>query len=253
MLYGTLVGLNFQANGESMKTFITAIITVLTMMGSVGAAINQQCPHHTAFGAPTYQARAGDQELCKINYAVVHSCQFKNPVAVMEHITTADITGPAKRRDNFREDVAVSPQCRSRLTDYAGQPYDRGHMSAAAGNTQTVEIMSESFFLSNMVPQVPNNNRGIWRILEMQIRDQVSRTGQDLYVVSGAIFATGHQVIGNGVAVPTHLYKVIINRQSGNVTAYLMPNAPLPVADLPNYRTSLQAVEQATGMKFPVK
>lgn len=236
-----------------VQKLLSTLVVVLTMMGSAWAAINDQCSHHTAFGAPVYQARAGDQELCKINYAVVHSCQFKNPVAVMEHITTADISGPAKRRDDFREDSAVAPQCRSRLSDYAGQPYDRGHMSAAAGNTQTPQIMSESFFLSNMVPQVPNNNRGIWRILEMQIRDQVARTGQDLHVVSGAIFAPGYQVIGNGVAVPTHLYKVIINRQSGNVTAYLMPNAAIPVADLPNYRTSLQAVEQATGMRFPIK
>ena len=236
-----------------MKKITSILFLVFSMMGSAWAAINQQCPHHTAFGAPVYQARAGDQEICKLNYAVVHSCQFKNPVAVMEHITTADISGPAKRRDDFREDPAVTPECRSRLPDYAGNPYDRGHMSAAAGNTQTPEIMSESFFLSNMVPQVPNNNRGIWRILEMQIRDQVARTGQDLYVVSGAIFAPGHTKIGNGVAVPTHLYKVIINRQSGNVTAYLMPNAAIPVSDLPNYRTSLQAVEQATGMRFPVK
>lgn len=126
-------------------------------------------------------------------------------------------------------------------------------MSAAAGNTQTAEIMSESFFLSNMVPQVPNNNRGIWRILEMQIRDQVKVTGQSLHVISGAIFAPGHATIGQGVGVPTHLYKIIINRQTGNATAYLMPNAALPVADLPRYRTTVQAVEQVTGMRFPVQ
>jgi len=126
-------------------------------------------------------------------------------------------------------------------------------MSAAAGNTQNDAVMSESFFLSNMVPQVPNNNRGIWRILEMQIRDQVKATGQSLYVISGAIFAPGHATIGQGVGVPTHLFKVIINKNSGNATAYLMPNAALPVADLPRYRTTVQAVEQATGMRFPVR
>jgi len=236
-----------------MKTILATVITIFVMMGSALAAINQQCPQFTAYGAPAHQNRPGDQELCKTNYAVIHSCQFKNPIAVMEHITTAAISGPAKRKDDFREDPAVTPQCRSRLPDYAGQPYDRGHMSAAAGNTQNDQVMSESFFLSNMVPQVPNNNRGIWRILEMQIRDQVAQTGQSLHVISGAIFAQGYTTIGNGVAVPTHLYKVIINRQTGNATAYLMPNAPLPVADLPRYRTTVQAVEQATGLRFPTR
>jgi len=222
-------------------------------MGSVWANINQQCPQHTAYGAPTFQAQAGDQELCKTNYAVIHSCSKKNPVAVMEHITIQAISGPASRKDDFRADPAVHQQCRSQLQDYAGQPYDRGHMSAAAGNTQNDAVMSESFFLSNMVPQVPNNNRGIWRILEMQIRDQVKATGQSLYVISGAIFAPGHATIGQGVGVPTHLFKVIINKNSGNATAYLMPNAALPVADLPRYRTTVQAAEQATGMRFPVR
>lgn len=236
-----------------IKKIASTALLILAMMGSALAAISQQCPQHTAYGAPVFQAQVGDQELCKTNYAVIHSCSKKNPIAVMEHITPQAISGPAQRRDDFREDPAVHPQCRSRLADYAGQPYDRGHMSAAAGNTQNDVIMSESFFLSNMVPQVPNNNRGIWRILEMQIRNQVAQTGQSLHVVSGAIFAPGHAVIGDGVGVPTHLYKVIINRTTGNVTAYLMPNAPLPVADLPRYRTTVQAVEQATGMRFSTR
>ena len=236
-----------------MKKIIFVVALWAGMLGSALAAINQQCPQHTAYGAPVHQNRPGDQELCKTNYAVIHSCQFKNPIAVMEHITPAAISGPAQRRDDFREDPAVSAQCRSRLQDYAGNPYDRGHMSAAAGNTQNDQIMSESFFLSNMVPQVPNNNRGIWRILEMQIRDQVVQSGQSLHVISGAIFAQGHITIGAGVAVPTHLYKVIINRQTGDITAYLLPNSALPVADLPKYKTTLQSVEQATGMRFPVK
>lgn len=236
-----------------MKKTLAIITLWAVMLGSALAAINQQCPQHTAHGAPVFAAQPGDQELCKTNYAVIHSCSMKNPVAVMEHITPQAISGSAKRQDDFREDPAVSAQCRSRLQDYAGQSYDRGHMSAAGNNTQTAQIMSESFFLSNMVPQVPNNNRGIWRILEMQIRDQVSNTGQGLYVISGAIFDQGHKTIGNGVAVPTRLYKVIINKQTGDVTAYLMPNGPLPVADLPKYRTTLQDVEQATGMRFPVR
>ena len=236
-----------------MKKISSILFLWAVMTASALAAINQQCLQHTAYGAPQHQNRPGDQELCKTNYAVIHSCQFKNPIAVMEHITPQAIGGPAQRRDDFREDPAVTPQCRSRLQDYAGQPYDRGHMSAAAGNTQNNAIMSESFFLSNMVPQVPNNNRGIWRILEMQIRDQVAQSGQSLHVVSGAIFAPGHATIGAGVGVPTHLYKVIINKQTGTVTAYLMPNAALPVADLPKYRTTVQAVEQATGMRFPTR
>jgi endonuclease G len=233
-----------------MKKLLLAILFIPV---SVWAQINQQCPQFTSHGAPQYQAQPGDQELCRTNYAVIHRCGVKAPAAVFEHITPQAISGPAKRQDDFRPDPEVHEQCRATLSDYAGNPYDRGHMSAAGNNTQTREIMSESFFLSNMVPQTPNNNRGIWRILEMQIRDQVKESGQSLYVVSGGIYDPGHLKIGNGVGVPTRLYKIIINKQTGRVTAFLMPNSALPVADLLKYQTTVEEVETATGMKFKVK
>jgi len=53
--------------------------------------------------------------------------------------------------------------------------------------------------------------------------------------------------------VPTHIFKIIINKNTQEVTAYLMPNAPLPVADLPRYRTTVGEVERMSGMKFPVQ
>ena len=214
------------------------------------AGINDHCPQFTVNGAPVYQAESGDQEICHLNYAVIHRCSVKAPVAVFEHLTPAAMSGPAKRRDDFRPDPQVTPECRAQLSDYAGNPYDRGHMAPAANNTQTVEIMSESFFLSNMVPQVPNNNRGIWKQLETWERAWAATPGTDFYIISGGIYTPQRQVIGNGVGVPDYLFKVIIEKNSRKVHAYLMPNAALPVADLPKYEVPLQTVEQYTGMRF---
>ena len=218
---------------------------------AVLAQINQQCPQFTPFGSPQYVAKPGDQELCKTNYAVIHRCDVKAPVAVFEHLTVASMSGPAKRRDNFRPDPQVFPQCQASLADYAtvGKTHDRGHMAPAGNNTQNDQIMSESFFLSNMVAQVANNNRGIWKQLETWERDWASKGG-DFYIVSGGIFDPGHPVTGNGLGIPTRLYKIIFEKNSGQAMAYLMPNAPLPVADLPKYQTTLQEVENATGMRF---
>lgn len=228
------------------------LLMILTIMGSVLADVNRDCAQHTAYGAPVGQWAADTQQLCRANYAVIHSCEKKNPVVVMEHVTSEDVNGPAKRRDNFREDGAVWPECRSTLADYAASGYDRGHLAPAANNTQNADIMSESFLLSNMVPQVPNHNRGIWRVLELQVRDAVRATGQDLYVISGAVYDPGHAVIGNGVAVPTRLFKIITNKVTGNVTVFFLPNIAMPVAELPQYQTTLPAVEAATGMRFAV-
>ena len=56
--------------------------------------------------------------------------------------------------------------------------------------------------------------------------------------------------MGNGLGIPTRLYKIIIEKNSKKVQAYLMPNAALPVQDLPKYQVPVAAIEQATGMKF---
>jgi endonuclease G, mitochondrial len=219
------------------------------------AQINQQCPQFTANGTPEYQAQPGDQEICHTNYAVIHRCSVKAPVAVFERLTMAAMTGPAKRKNDFRPDPQVTPACSATLADYAtvGRTHDRGHMAPAGNNTQNDQIMSESFFLSNMVAQVANNNRGIWKQLETWERTWATNPNTDFYIISGGIYDTGHPVIGNGLGIPTRLYKIIIEKRSGNVQAYLMPNAALPVADLPKYQTTMTEIEQATGMRFNLK
>jgi endonuclease G len=216
------------------------------------AQIAKECPQFTANGTPEYQAQPGDQEICHTNYAVIHRCSVKAPVAVFERLTMAAMTGPAKRKNDFRPDPAVTPNCSATLADYAtvGRTHDRGHMAPAGNNTQNDAVMSESFFLSNMVAQNNNNNRGIWKQLETWERTWATNPNADFYIVSGGIFDPGHPVTGNGLGIPTRLYKIIIEKRSGNVQAYLMPNAALPVADLPKYQTTMAAVEQATGMRF---
>ena len=233
-----------------MKKLVLALGLLLS--STTWAGINQQCGQLTAAGAPQYQAKPGDQEICHKNYAVIHRCEVKAPVAVFEHLTIASMNGPATRRDDFRPDPAVTPNCSATLADFAtvGKTHDRGHMSPAKNNTINPDIMSESFFLSNMVPQVANNNRGIWKQLEMQERQWATAPGTDFYIISGGIYDQGHAKTGNGLGIPTRLYKIIIEKNSKRVMAYLMPNQALPVADLPKYQTTVLAVEQATGFKF---
>jgi len=228
------------------------LLAVLFLVSSSAyAGISQQCSQFIA-AAPTYVAKPGDQELCHKNYAVIHSCAAKAPVAVFEHLTPAAIQGGFKRKDDFRPDPLVTPNCSATLADYAtvGSTHDRGHMAPAGNNTQSAEIMSESFFLSNMVPQVANNNRGIWKQAETYERQWALTPNTEFYIISGGIFDAGYKKTGNGLGIPTRLYKIVYEKKSKKVTAYLMPNAALPVADLPKYQVTVPVIEQATGIKF---
>jgi endonuclease G len=231
------------------------ILVLLAFIPFFGLAnpIDDQCPQFVVQGAPVSPIVNNTQYLCKSNYAIHYRFDTKTPEYVVEHVTKQAVTGTSKRKDDFRPDPAIAVQNQSQLSDYAGAPYDRGHISPAGNNTQSDIIMSESFFLSNMMPQVPNNNRGIWKQLETFIRNWVME-GKDIYVVSGTVYAPGYQTIGaNKVGIPTYVWKVIIDRTTGKTIAFYMPNAPLPVQDLPKYAISVTQIEQLTGINFMPK
>jgi len=234
-----------------MNKVLATITAVLVTATAWANPIDDQCPQFTLRGAPVSQLQPGTtQYLCKQNYAIHYRYDTKTAEYVVEHITPASIQGPAKRKDDFRPDPAIPKQYQSQLADYAGFPFDRGHLAPGADNTQNDSIMSESFFLSNMVPQVPNHNRGIWKQLETAVRNWVLE-GKDIYVVSGTVYAQGYQTIGAGrVGIPTHMWKVIVDRKSAKAIAFMFPNAPLPVADLPKYATNIATIEKYTGINF---
>lgn len=236
-----------------MKKILYGLILVLSSTYTYAGIINDQCPQFTVNGTPQYQPHPGDQEICHLNYAVIHRCDVKSPVAVFEHLSMEDLTGPAKRKDNFHPDPSVAPQCSATLADYAtiGNKYDRGHMSPSANNTQNTEVMSESFDLSNIVAQEKTNNRGGWKLSEIAERQWATTPGTDFYIISGGIYDPGHLVTGNGLGIPTRLYKIIVEKNSKKVQAYLFPNAPIkPATDWPKYEVPMSVIEQATQMKF---
>ena len=49
---------------------------------------------------------------------------------------------------------------RASNTDYLGSGWSRGHMAAAANHAHDQQEMDETFYLSNIVPQVLSNNIG---------------------------------------------------------------------------------------------
>jgi endonuclease G, mitochondrial len=230
------------------------LLLLLIPFAALANPIDDQCSQHVLRGAPVSKLQPGTtQYICKTNYAIHYRYDTKTAEYVVQHVTIDSITGPAKRKDDFRPDPAIPKQHQSQLSDYAGFPFDRGHLSPGADNTQNDEIMSESFFLSNMVPQVPNHNRGIWKQLETLVRKWVAE-GMDIYVASGTIYAPNYPTIGaNRVGIPTEMFKVIVDRKSSKAIAFILPNAPLPVQDLPKYATTIDQVELATGINFMPK
>lgn len=211
--------------------------------------IDEQCPDHVhSFGAPV-STITNSQYVCHLNYAV----HFRYDTKVAEYVTyridQVDITGPAVRRDNFRPDPSIDSRFGVTLEDYAGSGYDRGHLSPAADNTFSVEQMSQSFYLSNMAPQNSSQNRGSWRILEDRIRS-IAREGRVLYVTVGTVYEPGYKVVGTNLGIPQYIWKIVVDAETNNAIAFLFPNEPLATSLLPTTITTIDRIEEMTGLDF---
>ena len=168
--------------------------------------------------------------------------------------------GSAPRQDDFRADTTLpAGWYRVQATDYSGSGFDRGHMCPSADRTITVTANSGTFLMTNMIPQLPANNQGVWANLESYSRSLVSQ-GNELYIVSG-----GHGLqyfIANGrVAVPAQTWKVIIVLPNGTndvarvtigtrTIAVVVPNSGTINSDWRTYRVSVDQVEAITGFDF---
>ena len=101
-------------------------------------------------------------------FVVGHDCRTRTPRWVAEHITRERARGAGDRgAHSFAEDAALDARWRSTNDDYAGTPYDRGHMAPAADFKGDAAALAASFTLSNVAPQVgPGFNRDFWARFE---------------------------------------------------------------------------------------
>ena len=114
------------------------LLLLLIPFAVLANPIDDQCPQHVLRGAPVSpQAPGTTQYLCKQNYAIHYRYDTKTAEYVVQHVTLQSISGPAKRKDDFRADPTIPPEHRSVLSDYAGFPFDRGHLSPGAAFLHT--------------------------------------------------------------------------------------------------------------------
>ncbi|WP_374665231.1 DNA/RNA non-specific endonuclease [Acinetobacter sp.] len=162
--------------------------------------------------------------LCFNGFNVMYSGVSKTPLWVAEALTPSRLSQKIPREDSFHEESRVDAAHRALLSDYRASGYDRGHMAPNA-DMPTKDAQFDSFSLANMVPQAPKNNQQVWRELEEATRAVVTRQKQDVYVVSGPVFAAKKlKTIGKGVIVPTATYKAVYLPKTGAIGAYYAPN-----------------------------
>ena len=191
-----------------------------------------------------------EQEVVIHNYySLEYSEECEQSKWVSYVINSKMLSGDTKRSNSFDEDDMVDTKT-ALSKDYKHSGYDRGHLAPAADMVINDLAMNESFLMSNVSPQVPGFNRGIWKKLEAKVRD-FAMEGDGVYVTTGPVLTEFIDTIGvvKRIPVPKYFYKAVLDCKRKKMIAFVLPNekSSLPLRE---YVITIDSLEILTGIDF---
>lgn len=216
---------------------------------------------HLALGNPSKTSTTDPNNylIIKPQYALSYNNSTGIPNWVSWQLNSSWL-GSVDRGNNFRPDTTLpTGWYQVRPGDYTSSGYDRGHLCPSGDRTRNAEDNSATFFMTNMIPQAPENNREVWRELEEYSRELVNQ-GKELYIIAGGTGSKG--TLKGKVTVPQQTWKVIavLDRPGKGISgvttntrliAVMMPNSnEVANTSWQDYLVSVDEVEKVTGYDF---
>lgn len=163
--------------------------------------------------------------------------------------------------DPFQEDPELPEECRTKLSDYRGSGYDRGHICPSADRLCSMEANGQTFYLSNMHPQHNLFNAGLWAEMENQLRRWNRSSFRDtLYVCKGGTIEDYGATQGvkshtsSGLIVPRYFFMAVLCKRGSMYKALGFwaehLNADHSADKLSGYVVSIDELERRTGIDF---
>jgi endonuclease G, mitochondrial len=194
----------------------------------------------------------------KNQYVVSYNTLKKSPNYVAWNLKASDI-GTIARTDAFSSDSSLPLTKQSTLGDFVGSGFSRGHLCPSADRTDSTVNNKTTFLLTNMVPQTAQSNNGTWKDLEILERT-LAQNGNHLFIVAGPVYSGAAKTIGNGVAVPSSIFKVIVVLKANQTIAQIDSTTQVIAVEIPNtdtvngtwelFKTSVDSIEAKTGLDF---
>jgi len=186
-----------------------------------------------------------------ISYSVGYSDALENPLWVSYRLFKVEDPISHERPSRFSIDYRTV----SRVShdDYTNSGYDRGHMApnASIDYCYGLTAQRETFLMSNICPQTPTLNRGIWASLEAYVRS-CANTCDEVWVFTGPVFDSIGEELASGVDIPDAFYKIVIDEVYGSprVLSFLIPQDVASGSQFRDYLVSVDQIELETGINF---
>jgi endonuclease G len=207
----------------------------------------------------------GETLICHSAFCLVYSEEHEVAKWVAHVLSNEIVNGNVSRSNDFRIDSLITTGSSQEedyflkeLKDdgsykYDGFGYDRGHLAPSADFRWSEKALSESYFYSNMTPQLPDFNREIWADLESFLRAHVyNNPTKDLFVITAPVLTDSlpKQTRGvNNMSIPELHYKIAVDFEDEKGIAFLIPQK---YNDYPieSFVVSIDSLETLTGINF---
>lgn len=179
----------------------------------------------------------------------------ENQWAYLSYQKTKNYSSPSW--DPFQPDPALPAGVRTELEDYSGTGYNRGHICPSADRLCSMEANEQTFYLSNMQPQIYDFNGGVWGEMENQLRKwNVDSFRDTLFVCKGGTIADGQTLTPTNsrmkLPVPKYFFMAILCKKNNTYKAiafWAEHKADHSTRLLP-YTLSIDELEALTGIDF---
>lgn len=214
-------------------------------------------PSNAQFGSTNYF-------LTKDDYTASYNNSRGTANWVSWHLSSA-WTGNTPRCNCFRQDTSLpSSFFRATTSDYTNSGFDRGHLCPSADRNGSSEDNANTYFMTNIAPQSPDNNQRSWASFENYLRS-LTQQGFEIHIVTGVsgMGGTGRNgfanTIDNGnITVPDSFWKVALILPNGSndisrvttstrIISINVPNNQNISTDWRQFTTSVNAIENITG------
>jgi len=218
---------------------------------------------HIKAGMPIDNDPSNDYLILRPQY-VLSYCSEKNTANWVAWQLSSEWFGEVPRfKGSFINDTLLPDTfSKVRHSNYTNSGYDRGHMVRSEERTATFEDNKSTFYLTNVLPQTPDLNRGVWLDFEYYCENLCKNENKTLYIFAGGVFHSDSTLKGEGmIAVPDSCFKIVLVLDNSNdinnvsrkttIIAVLMPNIQgIRREQWESYTTTVRHIEQSTGYDF---
>lgn len=212
-------------------------------------------PSPTTFNTATETPTGKILKLEYQGFTLWLDCSKRGPIK-FEYIAHKD-NGDLPRAKDFQLDPSAPKECQQFSAAAYGHGYDRGHQVPANHLDGSETAIKQSNYMTNILPQVSQMNRGAWERTEEII--ECYRDLEDLHVVGGVIWGNNpnddYFIKSHGVQTPDAFWKVILRGkgQDERAIAWVVPNSTAATAkNLDQYLISVEGLEKLIGETIPV-